>query len=253
MNGYACKPEEKVALITGSSRGIGKATALRLAEDGVNVIINYLNYEKGAEGTAQEIRKMGCKVFTFQADIRSFKETQNLVNFTIEKFAKIDILVNNAGIVQDRTLQKMSLEEWENVIRTNLTGVFYCSKLVIPEMAKQKSGRIINVCSVVGQIGNFGQANYAAAKAGILGFTKSLALEVASKGITVNAVCPGFIDTDMVRKLDSQIKEELLQRIPLRRFGYPREVAELIAFLASERSSYITGQTFNINGGLFMA
>lgn len=253
MNGYACKPEEKVALITGSSRGIGKATALRLAEDGVNVIINYLNYEKGAEGTAQEIRKMGCKVFTFQADIRSFKETQNLVNFTIEKFAKIDILVNNAGIVQDRTLQKMSLEEWENVIRTNLTGVFYCSKLVIPEMAKQKSGRIINVCSVVGQIGNFGQANYAAAKAGILGFTKSLALEVASKGITVNAVCPGFIDTDMVRKLDSQIKEELLQRIPLRRFGYPQEVAELIAFLASERSSYITGQTFNINGGLFMA
>jgi 3-oxoacyl-[acyl-carrier protein] reductase len=253
MSGCASKPKDKVALVTGSSRGIGKATALRLAEDGVNVIINYLNSDKEAERTAQEIKRMGCRAFTFQADIRNFRETQNLVNFSIEKFAKIDILVNNAGIVQDRTLQKMSLEEWENVIRTNLTGVFYCSKLVVPEMAKQKSGRIINICSVVGQIGNFGQANYAAAKAGILGFTKSLALEVASKGITVNAVCPGFIDTDMVRKLDSQIKEELLQKIPLKRFGYPREVAELIAFLASERSSYITGQTFNINGGLFMA
>jgi 3-oxoacyl-[acyl-carrier protein] reductase len=253
MNGCTYKSEEKVALITGSSRGIGKATALRFAEDGVSVVINYLSYAKGAEETAQEIRKMGCNAFAFQADIRSFEETQKLVNFTLEKFAKIDILVNNAGIVRDRTLQKMSLTEWESVIRTNLTGVFYCSKLVVPEMVKQESGRIINVCSVIGQMGNFGQANYAAAKAGILGFTKSLALEVANKGITVNAVCPGFINTKMVRNLDIQIKKELLQRIPLRRFGYPREVAELIAFLASERSSYITGQTFNINGGLFMA
>lgn len=252
MNGWSSKPEEKVALITGSSRGIGKATALRLAEDRVNIVINYLSHHDEAESTAQEIATMGCKAFTFQADVRNFVETQNLINFTMEKFAKIDILVNNAGIVQDRTLQNMSLEEWENVIRTNLTGVFYCSKLVTQEMVKQKSGRIINVCSVVGQIGNFGQTNYAAAKAGILGFTKSLALEVASKGVTVNAVCPGFIETDMVRKLSSDIREKLLQKIPLKRFGYPREVAELIAFLASERSSYITGQTFNINGGLFM-
>jgi len=146
----------------------------------------------------------------------------------------------------------MSLGEWENVIRTNLTGVFYCSKLVTQEMAKQKSGRIINICSVIGQIGNFGQTNYAVTKAGILGFTKSLALEVADLGITVNAVCLGFIETDMVRKLPDKINEEILQRIPLKRFGQPREVAELIAFLASERSSYITGQTVSINGGMFM-
>lgn len=252
MNGYASKQEGKVALITGSSRGIGKATALHLAEDRVNIVVNYLNNSKGAEETVQEIRKMGYKAFTFQADIRNFEETQKLVNFTVEKFGKIDILVNNAGIVQDRTLQKMSLEEWDNVIRTNLTGVFYCSKLVTQEMVKQKSGRIINICSVIGQIGNFGQTNYAATKAGILGFTKSLALEMAGLGITVNAVCPGFIETDMVRKLPDKIKEEVLQRIPLKRFGQPREVAELIAFLASERSSYITGQTFSINGGMFM-
>jgi 3-oxoacyl-[acyl-carrier protein] reductase len=146
----------------------------------------------------------------------------------------------------------MSLGKWENVIRTNLTGVFYCSKLVTQEMVKQKSGRIINICSVIGQIGNFGQTNYAATKAGILGFTKSLALEVADLGITVNAVCPGFIETDMLRKLPDKINEEILQRIPLKRFGQPREVAELIAFLASERSSYITGQMFSINGGMFM-
>jgi 3-oxoacyl-[acyl-carrier protein] reductase len=252
MNGYTSEPDEKIALITGSSRGIGRATTIRLAEDGVSVIINYLKCEKEAKETAQEIRKMGCRAFPFQADVRNFEETQNLVSFALKKFGKIDILVNNAGIVQDRTLQKMAIEEWESVIRTNLTGVFYCSKLVVQDMIRRKVGRIINICSVVGQVGNFGQTNYAAAKAGILGFTKSLALEVASVGITVNAVCPGFIETDMIHKLPGEIKEKILKKIPLKRFGQPREVAELIAFLASEHSSYITGQTFNINGGLFM-
>ena len=252
MNCYRYDLEGKTAIITGSSRGIGRATALRMAEERVNVVVNYLEHNRSAEEVVKRIRKMGCKSFKIKADVRNFEEVQKLVNITMEKFGRIDVLVNNAGIVEDRTLIKMSLEEWKNVIRTNLTGVFYCSKLVAQEMVKQGSGRIINISSVVGQIGNFGQTNYSASKAGVLGFTKSLARELADKGITVNAVCPGFIDTDMVRKLPDKVKEEILRKIPLKRFGKPQEVAEIIVFLSSNRSSYITGQTFNINGGSFM-
>jgi 3-oxoacyl-[acyl-carrier protein] reductase len=242
----------KIALITGSSRGIGRATALRLAEEGANVVIDYLRHKENAEETVSQIRKMNRESVAVQADVGIFKEAKKLVNTAVKKFGQIDILVNNAGIVEDRTLLKMNLEQWRSVLQTNLFGVFYCSKLAAKEMVKRNSGRIINIASIVGQTGNFGQTNYSASKAGVIGFTKSLAHELATKGITVNAVSPGFTDTDMVRKLPEAVRTALLQRIPLKRFGRPEEIAEMIVFLASDRSSYITGQVFNVNGGLLM-
>lgn len=242
----------RVALITGASRGIGRATALSLAEEGANIVVNYLTNKENAEETVAQIKKMNREAFSVQADVRNFEQVRSLVKLATEKFGKIDILVNNAGVADDRTLLKMEQSQWENVIQTNLFGVFYCSKLVAEGMVKQGYGRIVNIASVVGQIGNFGQTNYSASKAGVMGFTKSLALELASKGVTVNAVSPGFIGTTMIDKMPEPVRTAILQRIPLKRFGKPEDVSDMIVFLASDRSSYITGQVFNVNGGLLM-
>lgn len=246
------KLKGKVAIVTGSSRGIGRASALALAKEGINVVVNYLEHEKEAEETVGVIRKMDCQSLKVQADVCKVEDVLKMVEIAIKTFGRIDILVNNAGIVRDRTLLKMEPIEWENVLATNLTGIFNCTKAVLETMLKQKSGRIINISSVVGQRGNFGQTNYAASKAGIIGFTKSLARELACKGITVNAIAPGFTETSLVKNLPEKIKTQLLEQIPMRRFAKPAEIAAVIVFLASDASSYVTGQVINVNGGLYM-
>lgn len=242
----------KVAIVTGSSRGIGRASALALAREGANVVINYLEHEKEADKIVDIIRKMGRQSLKVQADVRKFQEVLKMVDIAIKTFGRIDILVNNAGIVRDRTLLKMEPNEWETVLATNLTGVFHCTKAVLEIMLRQKSGRIINISSVVGQMGNFGQTNYVASKAGVIGFTKSLARELVRKGITVNAIAPGFTETGLVKSLPETIKAKLLERIPMGRFAKPEEIAAVIVFIASDASSYVTGQVINVNGGMYM-
>lgn len=242
----------RVAIVTGSSRGIGRASALALARDGADIVVNYLECEKEADEIVDIIRKMGRQSFKVQADVRKFQCVLKMVEVTIKTFGRIDILVNNAGIIRDNTLRKMKLNEWENVLATNLTGVFHCTRAVLGTMLKQESGRIINISSVIGQMGNFGQTNYAASKAGVIGFTKSLARELASKGITVNAIAPGFTETSLVKSLPEKIKAELLERIPMKRFARPEEIAAVVVFLASDASSFITGEVVNVNGGMYM-
>jgi 3-oxoacyl-[acyl-carrier protein] reductase len=244
--------KDKCAIVTGAGRGLGRAIALRLAELGANIVVNYRNSEKEAEELIQEIKAKGVEALMVKADVSSFKECEELVKAAVEKFGKVDILVNNAGITKDTLLLRMKEEDFDKVIDINLKGCFNTTKHISSVMLKQKSGRIINISSVIGLIGNAGQANYAASKAGIIGFTKSCAKELGSRGITVNAIAPGFIETEMTDVLSDKLKDTMINNIPLKRFGNPKDVANLVAFLAGDDSAYITGQVINVDGGMVM-
>lgn len=244
--------QNKVAVVTGASRGIGRSIALALAEAGADVVVNYAGSEQAAREVASEIEKLGRKALVIQANVADSEQVAQLIQQTIEAFGRVDILVNNAGITRDNLLMRMKDDEWDDVIATNLKGVYNCIKAVTRQMMKQRSGRIINISSVVAALGNAGQANYVAAKAGVIGLTKSVARELASRGITVNAVAPGFIETDMTSKLGEEIQTGLLNQIPLGRLGKPEDIAHIVRFLASDQSSYITGQTFHVDGGMYM-
>ncbi|WP_414542766.1 3-oxoacyl-[acyl-carrier-protein] reductase [Nostoc sp. CCY0012] len=244
--------QDKVAIVTGASRGIGRAIALQLASQGATVVVNYASSSSAADNVVAEINAAGGQAIALQANVSQADQVDALFNTTIEKFKRIDILVNNAGITRDTLLLRMKPEDWQAVIDTNLTGVFLCTRLASKIMLKQRSGRIINIASVAGQMGNPGQANYSAAKAGVIGFTKTVAKELASRGITVNAVAPGFIVTDMTSNLSNT--EDILKFIPLGRYGEAEEVAGMVRFLAADpAAAYITGQVFNVDGGMVMA
>ncbi|MDI3540576.1 MAG: 3-oxoacyl-[acyl-carrier protein] reductase [Thermosediminibacterales bacterium] len=242
----------RIAVVTGGSRGIGKAIALELAENGANVVINYSKDSKGAQEVAENIRNKGIDCLTIKANVSSASEVENMVETIIERYGRIDILVNNAGITRDSLLARMKEKDWDDVIDINLKGVYNCTKSVVKIMMKQRWGRVVNISSVVGITGNPGQTNYSAAKAGIIGFTKSCARELASRGITVNAVAPGFIRTDMTDKLRNEIKKELESKIPVGRLGKPEDVAHTVLFLVSSKADYITGQVINVDGGMVM-
>ncbi|PLR84179.1 beta-ketoacyl-ACP reductase [Bacillus canaveralius] len=246
------KLEGKAALVTGASRGIGREIALELARQGASVAVNYSGSEARANEVVDEIRALGREAFAVQADVANSDSVAAMVKETFEKFGKLDILVNNAGITRDNLLMRMKEEEWDDVINTNLKGVFLCTKAVTRQMMKQRSGRIINISSIVGVSGNAGQANYVAAKAGVIGLTKTTAKELASRGILVNAVAPGFISTDMTDKLSEEVKAEMLKQIPLARLGEPGDIARVAAFLASDDCGYMTGQTLHVDGGMVM-
>ncbi len=242
---------DRVAIITGASRGIGRAIALALAAEGAKVVVNYASSSGAAEDVVAAITEAGGEALALQADVSKLEQVEAVFNQTLEKFGRVDVLVNNAGITRDTLLLRMKPEDWQAVIDLNLTGVFLCTRAVSKVMLKQRSGRIINIASVAGQMGNPGQANYSAAKAGVIGFTKTVAKELASRGITVNAIAPGFISTDMTSELKS---EEILKYIPLGRYGEPEEVAGMARFLAADpAAAYITGQVFNVDGGMVMA
>ncbi len=242
----------KAAIVTGASRGIGREIALELARQGADVVVNYSGSEERANAVVAEIKALGRNAIAFQCNVADSESVANMVKAAIEIFGKIDILINNAGITRDNLLMRMKEEEWDDVININLKGVFLCTKAVTRQMMKQRSGRIINISSIVGVSGNPGQANYVAAKSGVIGLTKTTAKELSSRGITVNAIAPGFITTEMTDKLPDDVKEQMLKQIPLARFGEPADIANVVVFLSSEESRYMTGQTLHVDGGMIM-
>jgi acetoacetyl-CoA reductase len=243
LTGRAC-------LVTGGSRGIGRAIALELGRCGASVAVGYSTNKEAAEQVAMEVAIHGGTAFAFGCDVQDPEAVEPAVAGVMERFGKIDVLVNNAGITRDRSLAKMTFEEWNAVIQTNLTSVFHVTSRVLPHMVQAGYGRVVNISSVIGVHGNFGQANYAAAKAGIVGFTKSAALELARKGVTVNAIAPGFIETEMIAAMPDEVRDKILAKIPMGRFGRPEEIAQAVAFLVSN-GDYITGQVITIDGGLY--
>ncbi|MEG0671795.1 3-oxoacyl-[acyl-carrier-protein] reductase [Clostridium sp.] len=242
----------KVAIVTGASRGIGKAIALKLADLGVNIALNYRTHNEEVENLIKKIESKNVRVLPIQGDIVEFNKCSDMVKKTMDEFGRIDILVNNAGITKDGLLIRMKEEDFSSVIDTNLKGTFNCIKHVTPIMMKQREGRIINLSSVIGIIGNAGQANYAASKAGIIGLTKSVAKELGPRGVTVNAIAPGFINTEMTEVLSDKMKSSIQDNVPLKRLGEVEDVAEVVAFLASNKAGYITGQVINVDGGMVM-
>lgn len=244
--------EGKVALVTGASRGIGKAIALYLAKLGADVIVNYNNGEKEANDVVNEIKGMGRQASIFQADVSNINEVEEMFKKIKDIYGTLDIMINNAGITKDALLIRLNEKDWEKVIDINLKGVFQCSKYASKIMIKNRSGKIVNIASVIGVSGNAGQSNYAAAKAGIIGFSKSIAKELAPRGIQVNVVAPGFIQTNMTEILSVQAKQSILSKIPLGRYGTPEDVAHLVGFLVSDESQYITGQVIHVDGGMII-
>jgi len=244
--------ENKIAVVTGGSRGIGKAIALKLASQGAQVVVNYTSNSSAADEVVKEIEALGSKGIAVKANVSIAEDIENLIKETESQLGKIDILVNNAGITRDGLLIRMKEEDFDQVIDVNLKGVFLATKLIGKKMLKKRAGSIVNITSVVGLMGNAGQANYAASKAGVIGFTKSVAREFASRGITVNAVAPGFIESDMTAKLDEKVVENYMTGIPLSRFGKADDVANTVAFLVSDQAAYITGQTLQVDGGMYI-
>ncbi|MBW6463589.1 MAG: 3-oxoacyl-[acyl-carrier-protein] reductase [Firmicutes bacterium] len=243
----------RTAIITGASRGIGRATAIAIARAGADVVINYSSSEAQAASVKEQIEEFGGSAVIFKADVTDYRQCEAMVKYAIDHFNKIDILINNAGITRDNLLARMKAEEWREVIDTNLTGIYNCCRAILRPLLKQKNGgRIVNIASVAGIYGNSGQTNYAAAKGGVIAFTKSLAKELGSRNITVNAVAPGFIETEMTDTLSGKVKEEVLSRIALGRFGKPEDIADTVLFLASSASAYITGQIIVVDGSLSM-
>ncbi|AMG20623.1 3-oxoacyl-[acyl-carrier-protein] reductase [Staphylococcus saprophyticus] len=242
----------KSALVTGASRGIGRSIAIQLAEEGYKVAVNYAGNKEKADAVVEEIKAKGVEAFAIQANVANGDEVKAMIKEVVSQFGSVDVLVNNAGITRDNLLMRMKEQEWDDVIDTNLKGVFNCIQKVTPQMLRQKSGSIINLSSVVGAVGNPGQANYVATKAGVIGLTKSAARELASRNITVNAVAPGFIVSDMTDALSEELKAQMLEQIPLAKFGEDSDIANTVAFLASEKAKYITGQTIHVNGGMYM-
>jgi acetoacetyl-CoA reductase len=241
----------KVAIVTGGSRGIGAAISKELAKNGVKVVINYNTRSEVADKVVAEIKDLGSEAYAVQADVSKLEDAQKLINETVNHFGKLDILVNNAGITRDRSFKKLSEEDWRTVIDVNLNSVYNTTSSALQHILESDAGRIINISSIIGQAGGFGQTNYAAAKAGMIGYTKSLALELAKSGVTVNAIAPGFIDTEMVQAIPENIREQIVAKVPQRRFGQPDEIARGVIYLCKD-GDYITGQQLNINGGLYM-